>query len=109
MMPTNEEDIVILEISVESLKDTKTTCAKYKTKAQGHNIILNTPKEFFLDDYKDALNTIYSNLSEDNYSLVIVALPEQYNEIPSLWDVVPTIQEAHDFIGFEQIQRDLEF
>jgi hypothetical protein len=39
----------------------------------------------------------------------MVATPEQYNDFPEDLVLVPTLEEAHDFIEMERIQRDLGF
>jgi len=56
-----------------------------------------------------ALNSIFNTLKTKNQSFVFVATPEQFNSVPESLIVVPTLQEAYDFIEFERIQRDLGF
>lgn len=42
-------------------------------------------------------------------SIVIVSTQIAYGNIPNEVNVVPTLQEAHDVIEMEEIQRDLGF
>lgn len=42
-------------------------------------------------------------------SFVIVALDLDYNAVPTQLPVVPSLQEAHDIIEMEEIERDLGF
>lgn len=42
-------------------------------------------------------------------SFVIVAPEVDYDELPDTLVVVPTVQEAHDMIEMEEIERDLGF
>lgn len=46
---------------------------------------------------------------EKGKSFVIVATGITYNDIPEEIEVVPTLQEAHDIIEMEEIERDLDF
>ena len=61
---------------------------------------------------KDENNIIeiqIDTLKADNQSIVFVATPEQFNSLPEVLIVVPTLEEAHDFIELDRIQRDLGF
>ena len=42
-------------------------------------------------------------------SFVIVVKDFDFNEVPEEMNVVPTVQEAHDIIEMEEIERDLGF
>ncbi len=44
---------------------------------------------------------------KNNKSFVIVANNLHYNQLPHGLEVVPTLQEAHDLIEMEEIERDL--
>ncbi|MFM2231073.1 MAG: hypothetical protein RL607_2331 [Bacteroidota bacterium] len=56
---------------------------------------------------------LFSTLSKTHCkgkkSFVIVAHDLDYNAVPSQLHVVPSIQEAHDIIEMEEIERDLGF
>jgi len=44
---------------------------------------------------------------KNNKSLVLVTEKVSYEEVPDTIIVVPTLQEAHDIIEMEEIERDL--
>ncbi len=46
---------------------------------------------------------------KEKKSFVIVAQDMDYNAIPNSLHVVPSLQEAHDIIEMEEIERDLGF
>ena len=48
-------------------------------------------------------------LTTEDHSRILVALPEQYVDLPDDWIIVPTLGEAEDFIEMERIDRDLGF
>ena len=51
-----------------------------------------------------------SNLNKKNKkSFVIVSSEVDFNKISDKISIVPTIQEAHDIIEMEEIERDLGF
>jgi len=56
---------------------------------------------------------LFSELSKNHKkgkkSFVIVANDIDFNEVPSKLTVVPSIQEAHDIIEMDEIERDLGF
>ena len=45
---------------------------------------------------------------KEKKSLVIVAININFNKVSDKINVVPSLQEAHDFIEMEEIERDLE-
>ena len=66
------------------------------------------PKLVELKDIK-----LFSDLSKAHCkgkkSFVLVASDIDFNAIPTQLTVVPSIQEAHDIIEMEEIERDLGF
>jgi len=56
---------------------------------------------------------LFSDLSKthkkEKKSFVLVASAIDFNAIPTQLTVVPSIQEAHDIIEMEEIERDLGF
>ncbi len=48
------------------------------------------------------------NFKTNKKSLVIVAQNINFNKVSDKISVVPTLQEAHDIIEIEEIERDLE-
>ncbi len=77
---------------------------------QNHNLILDISKEF-----TTTLNEIklFADLSKAHKKLkksfVLVAKNIDINKISAKMIVVPTLQEAHDIIEMEEIERDLGF
>mgnify|MGYP005746354851 CR=1 FL=1 len=55
------------------------------------------------------LDRLISYQKKQNRLLVWVLHSETSNQIPAEWTCVPTLQEAIDYIQFEQMQRDLGF
>ena len=67
------------------------------------------------EDKSVTLENVLSFLSLSNKhrkakkSFVIVVKDFDFNEVPDEMNVVPTVQEAHDIIEMEEIERDLGF
>ena len=55
------------------------------------------------------LSEIWSFQKTHNRCFVIIIPLEKKINCPESWDIVPTKQEALDFISFEQMQRELGF
>ena len=75
-----------------------------------YNIVLDLSKNanVLLQDIKlfDALSKTHKNAKK---SFVLVAVNIDYNKISAKITVVPSLQEAHDIIEIEEIERDLGF
>lgn len=77
---------------------------------KGSNIILDITRDKGLD-----LNDVLAFLQLSNKhrkakkSFVVVASGLDFNDMPDEMVVVPTLQEAHDIIEMEEIERDLGF
>lgn len=56
-----------------------------------------------------SLKPLASIYKKANKSLVVVCQDIDFNEVPEYLNVVPTIIEANDIIGMEEIERDLGF
>ncbi|MFC5045705.1 ribonuclease Z [Aquimarina hainanensis] len=74
------------------------------------NVIINlfSINEISLADITEFLR-ISNKHRASNRSFVIVTDKVSYNEVPEEITVVPTVQEAHDLIEMEEIERDLDF
>jgi len=55
------------------------------------------------------LETIKNILETKGRTLVILVSKADLDRWAMDWNVVPTLQEAHDFLAFERMQRDLGF
>jgi hypothetical protein len=77
---------------------------------KSQNIILDITKDLnvSLNDIK-----LFSDLSKVHIkgkkSFVMVASGIDFNDVPTKLTVVPSLQEAHDIIEMEEIERDLGF
>lgn len=75
-----------------------------------NNIIVNL---FSLSDLKPEQLNEFLLLSKKHknakHSFVIVARKIDIDKVSEQLSVVPTLQEAHDFIAMEEIERDLGF
>ncbi len=77
---------------------------------RNHNLILDISKDdsVLLNDIK-----LFSDLSKKHKKLkksfVLVANGVDFNKVSVKLVVVPTLQEAHDIIEMEEIERDLGF
>lgn len=80
--------------------------ASYKNQ----NLILDVThdKNVALKDIK-AFSDLSKTHRKGKKSLVIVAENIDFNEVPAKLIVVPSLQEAHDIIEMEEIERDLGF
>lgn len=91
-----------LSIFLKNLKDAY-------PKIKGNNIIVNlfSFSELKADDILEflQLSEIHNNAKK---SFVLVTDKVSYEEVPDSISVVPTIQEAHDLIEMEEIERDLD-
>jgi len=77
---------------------------------ENNNIIVNL---FSLSKAKSSDLKEFSLLSQKHrkakHSFVIVSKAVSVDDIPDELEVVPTLVEAHDIIGMEEIERDLGF
>ncbi|WP_340076496.1 ribonuclease Z [Leptobacterium sp. I13] len=91
----------------------ETFLSKYKAsypEFKNDHIILNL---FSFDAFEQETIAAFLQLSEAHKkhkkSFVMVTDKITYEELPDMLIVVPTIQEAHDVIEMEEIERDLGF
>ncbi|MCG9792764.1 ribonuclease Z [Flavobacterium algicola] len=82
---------------------------QYKT-YQEHNLIIDLlpNKEITIDNIKE-LKALSKQHKKAKKSFVIVADGIDYNAVSTKLTVVPTLLEANDIIGMEEIERDLGF
>jgi uncharacterized HAD superfamily protein len=55
------------------------------------------------------LKKVFMSLKANARILVIIVSKDDLDTLPVDWNVVPTLEEAKDFISFERMQRDLGF
>lgn len=100
-----------------TIKDTQGNILSFLEKvSNGHNTYKN--QNLILDISQDknvAMKDIksFSDLSKihrkGKKSFVIVTNAIDFNDVPAKLTVVPSLQEAHDIIEMEEIERDLGF
>lgn len=73
------------------------------------NIIVNlfSVKEMLPNAINDFLSISKKHKVESNKSFVIVSSKVKIDDVPEELTLVPTLQEAHDVIEMEEIERDL--
>ena len=110
MISNTENNILVLNIGLDQINNPKSISSSSLGKdAVNYDVILNFLVLGNINENQKILGSIYDSFKKENYSTVLVALPEQYADLPESWVLVPTIEEAFDFIEFERIQRDLGF
>ena len=75
-----------------------------------NNLILDLSetKNIKIADFKSFLE-VEKKQKKQKKSLVLVAVDIDFNKISDKLNVVPSLQEAHDLIEMEEIERDLGF
>ena len=109
MILSKENNTLVLQLDEENIKDPKAFCSDYTKEAKGLDVVFDVLQLPNLNAHKDALALVLEAFQNDEFSCVTVALPKQYTDPPETWVFVPTLEEAHDFIELERIQRDLGF
>lgn len=110
MIIDNDGANVIITQQNESIKDFVNELTATYTKFKNDNIIVNLSgiKAFSLDDILQFL-LISNKHRAKKHSFVIVTNNFDLDLTPDELIIVPTIQEAHDIIEMEDIERDLGF
>ena len=109
MIISKENNILLLQLNQNSIQDADAFCTAYLEDAAEHDVIFDVLAVESLNVHIEALTTIVNTFHQDGCSAVIVALPQQYDAVSDALVFVPTLDEAHDFIELERIQRDLGF
>tara|TARA_B100000767_G_C19736907_1_gene524340 strand:+ start:450 stop:779 length:330 start_codon:yes stop_codon:yes gene_type:complete len=109
MISRTENSILVLDIGLDQIINPKSIFASFGKEVINHDIVLNFLFLGNLNENQKFLKSYYDFFKKENYSMVFVALPKQYADLPESWIFVPTIEEAFNFIQFERIQRDLGF
>lgn len=109
MILSKENNTLVLRLDEENIRDSKVFCSDYAKEAKGLDVVLDALQLPNLNTHKDALAIVLTAFQNEDHTCVTVALPKQYSDLPEAWVFVPTLEEAHDFIELERIQRDLGF
>ena len=100
-----------------TIKDTQGNLASFLEKVaqqnksfESHNLIIDLSHNKAVDnsDLKLFL-PISKQHKKAKKSFVVVASDIDFNSVPSQLTVVPSVLEANDIIGMEEIERDLGF
>jgi hypothetical protein len=108
MILSNDNKTLVLEINSAILNDSD-FFSTYSKDAVDHDVVLSCLSISDLNDQETELINLYRNFHKEVHTTIMVATPEQYNDFPEDLVLVPTLEEAHDFIEMERIQRDLGF
>ena len=104
-----EHAVIIKDTLGDSISFLEKLTHEYATFAK-HNLVLDISKE-----HNSTLETIklFADLSKTHKkakkSFVLVAKGIDFNKVSVKMTVVPSLQEAHDIIEIEEIERDLGF
>ena len=110
-MKTEEKNnYVILRDERDDVKDFAEFLTRIQDKFKDQNLVIDIQKygELTLDELLKFLKLSF-NHRKGGKSLVIVNDTINIDEVPEEIHVVPTLQEAEDLIGLEEIERDLGF
>ncbi len=101
----NNTKVVVQENTV-----LETLITSLKTTAIAQNIILVLNNAVSISDINNALfMEIYTAYKTQKKSFIIVSETINFNETPETMVIVPSLQEAHDMVEMEEIERDLGF
>jgi len=109
MKITQKEHTIIIKDTKDNWSNFITSITKQFNTFKTHNIVLDlTSSSIDLSNLKEffELNKMFKKQKK---SFVLVIENIDYNSVPSKIIVVPTLQEAHDIIEMEEIERDLGF
>ena len=109
MIIKNENNTIEFQLTEVDISKPEIFCQSKKNKIGTADVVFDCLKLSFIEKNIKVLNSIFNTIKTKNQSFVFVATPEQFNSFPESLIVVPTVQEAYDFIEFERIQRDLGF
>ena len=94
------------KISVEQFLKCRALCIERLKNEPSFDLFLDSTNSSLPYEELSELNSLL--LSKSRVLVVIVAT-DQMEDLYSEWNLVPTLQEAEDFISFERMQRDLGF
>lgn len=110
-MKTEQKDnYIILRDEKEDVVDFANYLTSIQNQFKKDNVVIDIQKygELTLDELLKFLNLSFTH-RKGKKSLVIVNDTINIDAVPEEIHVVPTLQEAEDLIGLEEIERDLGF
>ncbi len=110
MIFDQEGNITIITQEKTSIVELVKKLSVMYSRFENDNIIINlvSLKQLVAQDVIEFLQ-ISNRHREANHSFVMVTGKIDIDEIPEELVIVPTLQEAHDIIEMEEIERDLDF
>lgn len=100
------DDNEIGNVTAEQLDQEKNTCMQQLSGDQAFDLIIDCTNSL-LDLM--VLENIKAIIDSKGRTLVVLVLKSDLDSLAMDWNVVPTREEAQDFISFERMQRDLGF
>jgi len=100
------DDNEIGNVTAEQLDQEKNTCMEQLSADQAFDLIIDCTNSL-LD--LTVLENIKAIIESKGRTLVVLVLKSDLDSLAMDWNVVPTREEAQDFISFERMQRDLGF
>lgn len=110
MKQTKKGTTIILQDDKKDIKLFLSTIAQKYEDFKSQNLILDISLDATIT-VSDLLNCkeIARKHKKANQSFVVVTPVFDYDSLPEYLNIVPTMQEAHDIIEMEEIERDLGF
>lgn len=93
-------------VTAEQLDQEKCICMEQLSGDQAFDLIIDCTNSL-LDI--TVLKNIKGIIESKDRTLVVLVLKSDLDSLAMDWNVVPTREEAQDFISFERMQRDLGF
>jgi len=93
-------------VTAEQLDQEKDICMEQLSGDQAFDLIIDCTNSL-LDI--TVLKNIKGIIESKDRTLVVLVLKSDLDSLAMDWNVVPTREEAQDFISFERMQRDLGF
>jgi len=93
-------------VTAEQLDQEKYICMEQLSGDQAFDLIIDCTNSL-LDI--TVLKNIKGIIESKDRTLVVLVLKSDLDSLAMDWNVVPTREEAQDFISFERMQRDLGF
>ena len=93
-------------VTAEQLDQEKYTCMEQLSGDQAFDLIIDCTNSLL--DLAD-LENIKAMIESKGRTLVVLVSKSDLDSLAMNWNVVPTREEAQDFISFERMQRDLGF
>lgn len=100
------DDNEIGNVRGEQLDQEKNTCMEQLSGDQAFDLIIDCTNSL-LD--LTVLENIKAIIESKGRTLVVLVLKSDLDSLAMDWNVVPTREEAQDFISFDRMQRDLGY